>query len=160
MALFQLTEVPIVKVSIQYKMLNEYKKGWDQFLPFLVTVISILLTDLLVGIGIGMVIGLFFVIKTNFHRAILVTERKGNYLVKLQKDVSFLNKAPLIKELSQIPEGSNGVNFGISLSLWDYIFKTDYIPSSGKDIELGFHNDSEYPDTFSQQVLNPFKKNI
>ncbi len=87
----------------------EYKKGWDQFLPFLVTVISILLTDLLVGIGIGMVVGLFFVIKTNFHRAILVTERKGNYLVKLQKDVSFLNKAPLIKELSQIPEGSNVV---------------------------------------------------
>ena len=56
-----------------------------------------------------MVIGLFFVIKTNFHRAVLVTERKGNYLVKLQKDVSFLNKAPLIKELSQIPEGSNVV---------------------------------------------------
>ena len=96
----------LAKPSIFFK---EYKKGWDQFLPFLVTVISILLTDLLVGIGIGMVIGLFFVIKTNFHRAVLVTERKGNYLVKLQKDVSFLNKAPLIKELSQIPEGSNVV---------------------------------------------------
>jgi MFS superfamily sulfate permease-like transporter len=38
-----------------------------------------------------------------------VTERNGNYLVKLQKDVSFLNKAILIKELGQIPEGSKVV---------------------------------------------------
>ena len=89
--------------------IKEYKKGWDQFLPFLVTVTSILLTDLLVGIGIGLVVGLFFVIKTNFHRSVLVTERNGNYLVKLQKDVSFLNKAILIKELGQIPEGSKVV---------------------------------------------------
>jgi MFS superfamily sulfate permease-like transporter len=88
---------------------NEYKKGWDQFLPFLVTVVAILLTDLLVGIGIGMVVGLFFVIKTNFNRSVLVTEHKGNYLIKLQKDVSFLNKALLIKELSQIPDGSKVV---------------------------------------------------
>jgi MFS superfamily sulfate permease-like transporter len=115
-----LNQIPLsglaaVLLVVGYKLakpsifLNEYKKGWDQFLPFMVTVTSILLTDLLVGIGIGMVVGLFFVIKTNFHRAVLVTERKGNYLVKLQKDVSFLNKAPLMKELSQIPAGSNVV---------------------------------------------------
>jgi len=88
---------------------NEYKKGWDQFLPFMVTVVAILLTDLLVGIGIGMVVGIFFVIKTNFNNSVLVTEHKGNYLIKLQKDVSFLNKALLIKELSQIPDGSKVV---------------------------------------------------
>jgi MFS superfamily sulfate permease-like transporter len=85
---------------------NEFKKGLDQFFPFIITVIAILLTDLLVGIGIGMIAGLFFVIKTNFHRAVTVTELKGNYLVKLQKDVTFLNKAPLMKELSLIPDGS------------------------------------------------------
>jgi MFS superfamily sulfate permease-like transporter len=53
-----------------------------------------------------MVVGLFFVMKTNFQRSVTVTELNGNYLVKLQKDVSFLNKAPLMKELTQIPEGS------------------------------------------------------
>ncbi|MCM0041427.1 MAG: SulP family inorganic anion transporter [Algoriphagus sp.] len=115
-----LNQIPLsglaaVLLVVGYKLakpsifLKEFKKGWDQFLPFMVTVISILLTDLLVGIGIGMVVGLFFVIKTNFHRSVLVTERNGNYLVKLQKDVSFLNKAILIKELGQIPEGSNVV---------------------------------------------------
>lgn len=87
--------------------IKEDKKGWDQFLPFLITVTSILLTDLLVGIGL--VVGLFFVIKTNFHRSIQVTVRNGNYLVEFQKDVSFLNKAILIKELHQIPEGSRVV---------------------------------------------------
>jgi MFS superfamily sulfate permease-like transporter len=83
-----------------------YKNGWNQFIPFVVTVIAILFTDLLVGIGIGMVFGLFFVIKTNFVHSVDVTERKGNYLIKLQKDVSFLNKALLMKELSKIPKGS------------------------------------------------------
>lgn len=115
-----LNQIPLsglaaVLLVVGYKLakpsifIKEFKKGWDQFLPFLVTVTSILLTDLLVGIGIGLVVGLFFVIKTNFHRSVQVTELNGNYLVKLQKDVSFLNKAPLIKELSQIPEGSNVV---------------------------------------------------
>ena len=42
-----------------------------------------------------------------------------------------------------------GVNFGISLSLWDYIFKTNYIPHSGRDIEIGFNN--------YNQGLNPKK---
>ena len=86
--------------------ITSYEKGWDQFIPFVVTVIAILLTDLLVGIGIGMVFGLFFVIKTNFHRAITMTEHQGNYLIRLHKDVSFLNKAFLLKKLEDIPEGS------------------------------------------------------
>lgn len=112
-----LNQIPLsglaaVLLVVGYKLakpsifVKEYKKGWDQFLPFIVTVISILLSDLLVGIGIGMVVGLFFVIKTNFHRSVLVTERNGNYLIKLQKDVSFLNKALLIEELSKIPSES------------------------------------------------------
>lgn len=85
---------------------NIYKNGWGQFIPFIVTVIAILFTDLLVGIGIGMVFGLFFVVKTNFVRAVTLTEMKGNYLLKLQKDVSFLNKALLMKQLEKIPSGS------------------------------------------------------
>lgn len=86
--------------------IQSYEKGLDQFVPFIVTVLAILFTDLLIGIGIGMVFGLFFVMKTNYQRSIVVTELNGNYLVKLQKDVSFLNKAPLMKQLSEIPSGS------------------------------------------------------
>lgn len=53
----------------------------------------------------------------------------------------------------------NGVNFGITLSLWDYIFKTNYIPKNGRDIELGFNGDENFPEDFMHQEIYPFYKN-
>ena len=50
-----------------------------------------------------------------------------------------------------------GMNYGISLSIWDYLFKTNYIPHDGKDIELGFDNDEEYNKGFFKQLIAPFK---
>lgn len=58
----------------------------------------------------------------------------------------------------EIPEGKYGVNFGISLSIWDYLFGTDYIPYDGKDIDLGFENVNNYPDSFIDQNIEPFKE--
>ncbi len=53
-----------------------------------------------------------------------------------------------------IPEHSPyGVNYGISLSVWDYLFKTDHIPESGRDIELGFPDLESFPKTFFRQNL-------
>lgn len=58
-----------------------------------------------------------------------------------------------------LPEGrKNGVNFGITLSIWDYIFKTNYIPHSGRDIELGFEGDEQFPKDFIKQELYPLVK--
>ncbi|MDD7913638.1 sterol desaturase family protein [Polaribacter ponticola] len=57
------------------------------------------------------------------------------------------------KELPE--ERKFGVNFGITLSIWDYIFKTKYIPHSGRDIELGFEGDENFPESFLQQELYP-----
>ncbi|MFK7756226.1 MAG: sterol desaturase family protein [Flavobacteriales bacterium] len=56
----------------------------------------------------------------------------------------------------ELPDGTHGVNFGISLSLWDYLFGTAHIPESGRDIELGFENDEVYPQTFTGQLKTPF----
>jgi len=80
--------------------------------------LAILLTDLLIGIGIGLIFGLFFVVKSNFHRAVSITERNGNYLVKFQKDVSFLNKAILVEMLNTIPKGSDVI---INATMASYI---------------------------------------
>ena len=88
---------------------HEYEKGMNQFIPFMVTISAILFTDLLIGIGIGMIFGIFFVIRTNYQKSVSVTELDGMYLVKLQKDVSFLNKAPLMRHLAEIPNGSDVV---------------------------------------------------
>jgi sterol desaturase/sphingolipid hydroxylase (fatty acid hydroxylase superfamily) len=57
-----------------------------------------------------------------------------------------------------LPEGKFGVNFGISLSIWDYLFKTNHIPHNGRDIDLGFSNVESYPKTFFGQFTEPFKK--
>lgn len=48
-----------------------------------------------------------------------------------------------------------GVNFGLSLSLWDYLFGTAWIPRSGRDIELGFPDDEQFPEDFGHQVIYP-----
>lgn len=50
-----------------------------------------------------------------------------------------------------------GANYGISLSIWDYLFKTHFIPKNGRDIELGFDGDENFPKTFLEQELYPVK---
>lgn len=83
-----------------------FKKGWDQFIPFIVTIIAILLSNLLIGIGIGIVCGLIFVLKTNFHQSIFSVDQSGNYLIRFKSDVTFLNKALLRKTFTNIPDNS------------------------------------------------------
>ena len=57
-----------------------------------------------------------------------------------------------------LPDKPYGVNYGLSISAWDYIFKTAYIPFSGKNEPLGFTGVEAYPDTFFKQLIQPFKK--
>jgi len=94
----------LVKPSIFKDM---YSKGINQLVPFVVTLMAIMLTDLLIGIGIGLAVGILFVIRSNFHVAIRVTKHNENYLVRMHKDVSFLNKALLVEILDDIPENSH-----------------------------------------------------
>lgn len=58
----------------------------------------------------------------------------------------------------ELPKGSYGVNYGISLSIWDYLFGTVWMPRDGRDIELGFPEVEKYPHGFLEQVVEPFKK--
>jgi sterol desaturase/sphingolipid hydroxylase (fatty acid hydroxylase superfamily) len=56
-----------------------------------------------------------------------------------------------------LPKEKIGVNFGISLSLWDYLFKTHFIPENSGTIELGFPNDEHLPKGFLKQSVHGFK---
>ncbi|MEO1437056.1 MAG: sterol desaturase family protein [Bacteroidota bacterium] len=54
-----------------------------------------------------------------------------------------------------LPEGNKyGVNFGLTLAIWDYLFKTNYMPHSGRDIRLGFPGIEAFPDSFVGQVAH------
>jgi MFS superfamily sulfate permease-like transporter len=97
-----------------------YKKGLDQFIPFILTVIAIIFTDLLTGIIIGIVVGLFFVMRSNFKTALFVVNDNNKYLFRLRKDVSFLNKPILKAKLEEVPK--NGYVL-IDISRADFIDK-------------------------------------
>ena len=59
---------------------------------------------------------------------------------------------------SKILPNKTGINFGISLSVWDYLFKTGFIPTDGRDIELGFEDENNFPKEFLKQEIYPFQK--
>lgn len=102
-AILILTGYKLAKPSL---FISFYKKGWDQFLPFVLTITAILFTDLLKGVLIGIGAGIFFVIRSNFRTAVTVVNDGNQYLIRFRKDVSFLNK-PLVKsQLEKIPANS------------------------------------------------------
>jgi sterol desaturase/sphingolipid hydroxylase (fatty acid hydroxylase superfamily) len=57
-----------------------------------------------------------------------------------------------------LPKGKIGVNFGISLSLWDYLFNTHHVPDSDGSVKLGFPGDEKLPSSFLKQLMYGFKK--
>jgi len=89
-----------------------YKLGWEQFVPFAVTVIVILLTDLLTGIIAGMIMGGFYALRHSYRNSHymkeIVTHEKGmnTYHLVLAEEVSFFNKASVIRELEAVPNDS------------------------------------------------------
>ncbi|MGC1630844.1 MAG: sterol desaturase family protein [Gelidibacter sp.] len=60
-----------------------------------------------------------------------------------------------VKELPK--DKQHGINYGLTLSLWDYIFNTHHVPHDGRDIELGFEDDENFPKTFIKQSIYPIK---
>ena len=111
------TGYKLAKVSL---FRDFYSKGWDQFIPFVVTILAILLTDLLIGIVIGIAVGLFFMIRSNFRSSVMVVNDDSNYLIRLRKDVSFLNKPIVKKKLEDVPENASVL---IDATRADYIDK-------------------------------------
>jgi MFS superfamily sulfate permease-like transporter len=97
-----------------------WKKGLDQFLPFVITIVAILLTDLLIGVMIGICVGIFFVMRSNFRSSVFIVNDDNKYLFRLRKDVSFLNKPIIKNKLEEIPENSTVI---IDASRADFIDK-------------------------------------
>ncbi len=85
-----------------------YQQGAGQFIPFVVTVVGIVFTDLLVGIALGLVVAIFIILRNNYK----VPYKKENYngtdklKIMLSEDVTFLNKASILKALSEIPDNT------------------------------------------------------
>ncbi|MBM3176375.1 MAG: SulP family inorganic anion transporter [Bacteroidetes bacterium] len=114
---------------------EQWNRGLDQFIPFAVTIVVILFTNLLLGIFIGMLTALYFVLKTNFHSALIQVNHGSNYLIKFTKDASFLNKTILVGALEKVPEGAYLLVEGSSVQYFDndiLEILNDFVKSSEK----------------------------
>jgi MFS superfamily sulfate permease-like transporter len=90
-----------------------WQSGSQQFIPFIITVVAVVFTDLLKGVGIGLVVSIFYILKGNMKLAYRFSKEKyheGETIhIDLAQEVSFLNKAALKQTLSDLPSNSNVV---------------------------------------------------
>lgn len=88
-----------------------YALGWKQFLPFIVTVLGIIFTDLLVGIGLGLLVGVVVILVKSYQNShFLHIQDVSNGVTRIKmtlaEEVTFFNKGAILKELDQLPENS------------------------------------------------------
>ncbi len=111
--LIPLATLAAILISVGYKLTNfklikaQFAKGWDQFIPFIATIVAILFTDLLKGIGIGLVIAIFYIIKRNFKGNHEVITTENGLEIVLGENVNFLNIASIKNTLMNIPNGTH-----------------------------------------------------
>jgi len=86
---------------------NMYSLGWNQFLPFVITIVMVLLTDLLEGVAIGLLISIYFLVRNNFKADYKIEQHRESatdvYYIKLNSMVTFLNKVNLQAALYKAP---------------------------------------------------------
>ncbi|MDP5101519.1 MAG: SulP family inorganic anion transporter [Nonlabens sp.] len=88
-----------------------FKEGWMQFVPFMVTVVAIVFTDLLVGIGLGLAVGILITLFKSFQNSHFlhkqeVSDGKTTINMTLAEEVTFFNKATILQELDSLPRDS------------------------------------------------------
>jgi len=132
----------LAKISLFKSM---YKLGWEQFIPFATTIIGVLLTDLLKGIGIGLAISIFYILKKNYKNNFKKETSTNEIKVILSEEVTFLNKAGIIDILEKIPTNSKLIIDGSNCKSIDYDvieLLTDFqnYGSKNKNIQLQIIN--------------------
>ncbi len=116
--LIPLASLAAILLMVGYKLSKPslfkqmYKLGWEQFIPFVATIIAILATDLLKGITVGILVGIFYTLRHSYrnshHVKDIISDEQGkavHHLV-LAEEVSFFNKASLLNTLDSIPSSS------------------------------------------------------
>ena len=114
-AILLLVGYKLAKLSLFTKM---WKDGKDQFIPFAVTILAVVFTDLLLGVGIGLAIAIIFLLRTNYRNPYFYTidksEGKDIIRIKLAQEVSFLNKGAVEYILTHIPSHKTVIIDGTS----------------------------------------------
>ena len=114
--LIPLSSLAAILIVVGYKLAKPsifktmYKAGKNEFIPFMVTIVGIIFTDLLIGIVLGLAVGFFQILYNNFKKPYMVTKLEENGKIKLKLELSenltFLNKASIIETVSHLPDDS------------------------------------------------------
>ncbi len=88
---------------------EQYRLGFDQFAPFAITVAAILYEDLLVGVTIGIVVGIGFVLRHTARGTVAVREEGGKWLFHLRRDGTFVAKAALQSAFDRVPDSGHAI---------------------------------------------------
>ncbi|MBT9484081.1 SulP family inorganic anion transporter [Sediminibacterium sp.] len=102
----------LIMIGLKLASIKTFKHMWhngaQQFIPFIVTVIAVVFTDLLKGVGVGLVVSIYFILKGNMKLAYFFRKEKhhtGETIhIELAQEVSFLNKAAIKQTLAHLPE--------------------------------------------------------
>ena len=126
--LIPLAVLASILIIVGYKLakpslfMHIYKQGKDQFVPFIVTVLGLVFTDLLTGIGLGLVVGVIIILRRNYKNSHFMhledkLDAKDHHKINitLSEEVTFLNKAAILAELSKI-EAKSRVTIDMSRS--------------------------------------------
>lgn len=108
-----LSALAAILIMVGYKLakpslfIKQYKEGPEQFIPFIATILLVVFSDLLTGIAIGTIIGLGFVVYSNFHSALTIKRQGHEVRLIFNKDVYFLNKGQVKAALMGLQEGDH-----------------------------------------------------
>lgn len=112
-----LSALAVILITIGYKLTRAqiyqamYKLGWTQFIPFVTTVVAIMLTDLLQGILIGMAVAIFFILRNNYKFSFNYEHKDEapdhQIRIELSEEVTFLNKGSMLLTLRDIPKNAS-----------------------------------------------------
>jgi MFS superfamily sulfate permease-like transporter len=113
--LIPLASLAAILIMVGYKLARVqlfktmYKSGYEQFVPFIATIVGVLLTDLLKGIFIGIAVAIFYILRRNFRHNYTITETETadgpEIHMDLAEEVTFLNKASIVQYFYDAPEG-------------------------------------------------------
>jgi MFS superfamily sulfate permease-like transporter len=155
---FLLNKIPLavlaaILILTGYKLANPalvmrwWRRGWYQFVPFAVTVVGVVVTDLLMGVAMGLAVSITFILRESLRSAYFFrreTHREGDIIhIHLAQEVTFLNKAAIKLTLENLQPGSYVIidaseTVYIDHDVWELIkeFTEVKAPEQGVRLEL------------------------
>jgi len=112
-----LASLAAILIFVGYKLakpaifIEQKLKGINNFLPFLVTVLAILFSDLLIGVSIGLIVSIVFIFKSNYRKHIIAVSMENHHLVRFTGDVTFFNKSIIKEHLEKVKTTDHGIVF-------------------------------------------------